>query len=34
MAQANSFFGEMLLDLAQRKPGLIFKTNTPYIPGQ
>ncbi|KAJ7048385.1 hypothetical protein C8F01DRAFT_1282717 [Mycena amicta] len=33
-AWANSFFAEMLLDLAQRKPGLIFKTNTPYTPGK
>ncbi|KAJ6587330.1 Six-hairpin glycosidase-like protein [Mycena sp. CBHHK59/15] len=33
-AWANSYFAEMLLDLAQRKPGLIFKTNTPYKPGQ
>ncbi|KAJ7615933.1 hypothetical protein FB45DRAFT_841582 [Roridomyces roridus] len=33
-AWANSFFAEMMLDLAQRKPGLIFKTDTPYIPGQ
>ncbi|KAK7056062.1 Six-hairpin glycosidase-like protein [Favolaschia claudopus] len=33
-AWANSYFAEMLLDLAQRKPGLIFKTNKPYKPGQ
>jgi len=33
-AWANSFFAEMMLDLAQRKPGLIFKNNTPYIPGK
>ncbi|KAJ6576272.1 Six-hairpin glycosidase-like protein [Mycena sp. CBHHK59/15] len=33
-AWANSYFAEMLLDLAQRKPSLIFKTNTPYKPGQ
>jgi len=33
-AWANSFFAEMMLDLAQRKPGLIFKTNEPYTPGQ
>ncbi|KAI0771853.1 Six-hairpin glycosidase-like protein [Trametes elegans] len=33
-AWANSYFAEMLLDLAQRKPGLIFKDNTPYSPGQ
>ncbi|KAF8173502.1 hypothetical protein K438DRAFT_1548759, partial [Mycena galopus ATCC 62051] len=30
-AWANScYFAEMLLDLAQRKPGLMFKTNEPY----
>ncbi|KAF7373491.1 Glycoside hydrolase family 125 protein [Mycena sanguinolenta] len=33
-AWANSYFAEMMLDLAQRKPGLIFKTNEPYTPGQ
>ncbi|KAJ7496343.1 hypothetical protein B0H11DRAFT_1801467 [Mycena galericulata] len=33
-AWANSYFAEMLLDLAQRKPSLIFKNNTPYTPGQ
>ncbi|KAF8153644.1 hypothetical protein K438DRAFT_1778075 [Mycena galopus ATCC 62051] len=33
-AWANSYFAEMLLDLAQRKPGLIFKTNEPYEPGE
>ncbi|KAF7344688.1 hypothetical protein MVEN_01629100 [Mycena venus] len=33
-AWANSYFAEMLLDLAKRKPGLIFKTNEPYVPGQ
>ncbi|KAJ7278384.1 Six-hairpin glycosidase-like protein [Mycena rebaudengoi] len=33
-AWANSYFAEMLLDLAQRKPGLIFKTNKPYTPGK
>ncbi|KAJ7846793.1 Six-hairpin glycosidase-like protein [Mycena leptocephala] len=33
-AWANSYFAEMILDLAQRKPGLIFKTNVPYVPGQ
>jgi len=33
-AWANSFFAEMLFNLAARKPGLIFKTNKPYIPGQ
>ncbi|KAF7328208.1 Glycoside hydrolase family 125 protein [Mycena venus] len=32
-AWANSYFAEMLLDLAKRKPGLIFKTNEPYVPG-
>ncbi|KAJ7436822.1 Six-hairpin glycosidase-like protein [Mycena latifolia] len=31
-AWANSYFAEMLLDLAKRKPGLIFKNNTPYTP--
>lgn len=29
-AWANSYFAEMLLDLAERKPGLIFNDNTPY----
>ncbi|KAJ7698394.1 hypothetical protein B0H17DRAFT_1196967 [Mycena rosella] len=29
--QANSYFAEMLLDLAKRKPHLIFKTNTPHV---
>jgi len=33
-AWANSYFSEMLLDLANRKPWLIFKDNTSYIPGQ
>ncbi|KAJ6528134.1 Six-hairpin glycosidase-like protein [Mycena capillaripes] len=33
-AWANSYFAEMLLDLAKRKPGLIFKTNESYVPGQ
>jgi len=31
-AWANSYFAEMMLDLAQRKPGLIFKTNESYVP--
>ena len=33
-AWANSYFAEMLLDLAQRKPHLIFKDGKPYTPGQ
>ncbi|KAI0721887.1 Six-hairpin glycosidase-like protein [Cerioporus squamosus] len=33
-AWANSYFAEMLLDLAQRKPHLIFKDGKPYVPGQ
>ncbi|KAK7946306.1 uncharacterized protein PG986_010627 [Apiospora aurea] len=33
-AWANSYFAEMLLDLAERKPGLIFKEATPYVVGQ
>ncbi|KAJ7724361.1 Six-hairpin glycosidase-like protein [Mycena metata] len=33
-AWANSYFAEMLLDLAQRKPGLIFHNNTAYTPGK
>ncbi|KII95373.1 glycoside hydrolase family 125 protein [Plicaturopsis crispa FD-325 SS-3] len=33
-AWANSYFAEMMLDLAQRKPGLIFKSNESYVPGQ
>ncbi|KAH7903691.1 Six-hairpin glycosidase-like protein [Hygrophoropsis aurantiaca] len=32
-AWANSYFAEMLLDLAQRKPHLIFTDNKPYTPG-
>jgi len=32
-AWANSYFAEMLLDLAQRKPHLIFTDSKPYIPG-
>ncbi|KAI9001183.1 Six-hairpin glycosidase-like protein [Trametes punicea] len=33
-AWANSYFAEMLLDLAQRKPNLIFNNSKPYVPGQ
>lgn len=33
-AWANSYFAEMLLDLADRKPELIFKDNKSYKPGQ
>ncbi|PPQ84639.1 hypothetical protein CVT26_003930, partial [Gymnopilus dilepis] len=33
-AWANSYFAEMVLDLADRKPGLIFKENKSYHPGQ
>ncbi|TBU48512.1 Six-hairpin glycosidase-like protein [Dichomitus squalens] len=33
-AWANSYFAEMLLDLAQRKPHLIFTDGKPYTPGQ
>lgn len=33
-AWANSYFAEMILDLAERKPGLIFKDNKPYVIGQ
>ncbi|TFK93848.1 glycoside hydrolase family 125 protein [Polyporus arcularius HHB13444] len=33
-AWANSYFAEMLLDLAQRKPHLILKDGKPYVPGQ
>ena len=33
-AWANSYFAEMILDLAQRKPQLIFHNATPYVPGQ
>lgn len=32
-AWANSYFAEMLLDLAQRKPYLIFTDDEPYYPG-
>ncbi|KAM5341948.1 hypothetical protein ACJ41O_014979 [Fusarium nematophilum] len=32
-AWANSYFAEMVLDLAERKPGLIFKDDTPYVVG-
>ena len=30
-AWANSYFAEMILDLAKRKPGLIFDNDTPYV---
>ncbi|KAI9172562.1 DUF1237 domain [Paramyrothecium foliicola] len=30
-AWANSYFAEMILDLAERKPGLIFNSSDPYI---
>lgn len=33
-AWANSYFAEMVLDLAERKPGLIFKDDRPYTVGQ
>ncbi|KAF9469076.1 Six-hairpin glycosidase-like protein [Collybia nuda] len=33
-AWANSYFAEMILDLADRKPGLILKTNKSYKPGK
>lgn len=33
-AWANSYFAEMILDLAERKPGLILKDNTPYVVGK
>ncbi|KJA30100.1 glycoside hydrolase family 125 protein [Hypholoma sublateritium FD-334 SS-4] len=33
-AWANSYFAEMILDLAERKPELILKTNKPYTPGR
>ncbi|KAI0700704.1 Six-hairpin glycosidase-like protein [Cytidiella melzeri] len=33
-AWANSYFAEMLLDLADRKPHLIFRNNVSYVPGQ
>lgn len=32
-AWANSYFAEMVLDLAERKPSLILKTDEPYVPG-
>lgn len=32
-AWANSYFAEMVLDIAERKPGLIFKSDKAYIPG-
>ncbi|KAH7110697.1 Six-hairpin glycosidase-like protein [Dactylonectria macrodidyma] len=32
-AWANSYFAEMVLDLAERKPGLIFKNDEPYEVG-
>ncbi|KAI0131867.1 Six-hairpin glycosidase-like protein [Xylariales sp. AK1849] len=32
-AWANSYFAEMVLDLAQRKPGLVLKDATPYVVG-
>ncbi|KAF5363531.1 hypothetical protein D9756_000561 [Leucocoprinus leucothites] len=32
-AWANSFFAEMILDLAERKPGLVLKENKSYKPG-
>ncbi|KAM0496260.1 hypothetical protein ACHAP8_007521 [Fusarium lateritium] len=32
-AWANSYFAEMVLDLAERKPGLIFKDDKPYVIG-
>ncbi|KAG9128121.1 hypothetical protein FRC07_004737 [Ceratobasidium sp. 392] len=32
-AWANSYFAEMLLDLAQRKPSLIFNSSKPYVVG-
>ena len=32
-AWANSYFAEMLLDLAERKPGLIFHDDVPYVVG-
>lgn len=31
---ANSYFAEMMLDLAERKPYLIFTSNESYVPGQ
>ncbi|KAL6306634.1 Six-hairpin glycosidase-like protein [Sparassis latifolia] len=33
-AWANSYFSEMMLDLASRKPHLIFTDGQPYIPGR
>lgn len=33
-AWVNSYFAEMMLDLAERKPALIFKNNTSYVIGQ
>jgi uncharacterized protein len=33
-AWANSYFAEMILDLAERKPGLIFKNDASYVPGR
>jgi len=33
-AWANSYFAEMILDLADRKPGLILRENKSYKPGQ
>ncbi|KAF9505303.1 glycoside hydrolase family 125 protein [Hydnum rufescens UP504] len=33
-AWANSYFAEMVLDLAKRKPGLILNTDKPYILGR
>lgn len=33
-AWANSYFSEMILDLAQRKPHLLFDNCEPYMPGQ
>ncbi|CAE6462197.1 unnamed protein product [Rhizoctonia solani] len=33
-AWANSYFAEMLLDLAERKPGLIFNSSEPYVVGR
>ncbi|PFH52869.1 glycoside hydrolase family 125 protein [Amanita thiersii Skay4041] len=33
-AWANSYFAEMVLDLAERKPGLILKENKKYVAGQ
>ncbi|KAI0685854.1 Six-hairpin glycosidase-like protein [Cytidiella melzeri] len=31
---ANSYFAEMLLDLADKKLHLIFRNNVSYVPGQ